>query len=74
MTPWRNIGATRFTATFTTGDNMEHQSFNRGELIPKDAQEFLTEQPDPPVQQRMAALAIDAVRCAGWWAYDRPEQ
>ncbi|HRJ06882.1 MAG TPA: hypothetical protein PK911_05045 [Candidatus Saccharibacteria bacterium] len=49
---------------------MEHQSFNRGEPIPKDAREFLTEQPDPPVQARMAALAIDAVRCAGWWGYD----
>lgn len=53
---------------------MEHQSINRGEPIPKDAQEFLTTQPEP-VALRMASQAIDAVRCAGWWNYDNtPEQ
>ena len=49
---------------------MEHQSFNRPEPIPKDAQEYVTTQPETP-QAKLAARAIDEVRCAGWWGYDR---
>lgn len=51
---------------------MEHQSFNRSEPIPMEAREYLTEQPDPP-PKRMGALAIDQVRAAGWYNYDRED-
>lgn len=52
---------------------MEHQSFNRPEPIPEDAREFLTVQPEPPPERIIRALAIDAVRSAGWYNYNNEE-
>lgn len=56
---------------------MEHQSFNRPEQIPKEAQEFLTVQPEPPpppLERLQRSMAIDAVRSCGWYNYDNNKE
>lgn len=52
---------------------MEHQSQSRPEPLPADAAEFFTPQPDPVQERRIGHAAIDAVRAAGWYDYDRTE-
>jgi len=51
---------------------MEHQSFNRGELLPEDVKQYQVELPDllpdlSPTMHNIASRAIDAVRSCGWY-------